>query len=117
MKIGDIVYLKPCVNNLHRRSFSMDLCERATVTKIGRKYFYITYGDYNHELKMCLEDLREASIYSSDWKVYFSLEDIKAEEDKKKMCTDISSCFTYSLSSLNFDQVKRIHAIATEESL
>ena len=113
-EVGQSIYLKPVGNDFRNQTIDVNSVEKCKIAKIGRKYFYVDCG-YGDQIKFTLDDMREFSEYSASWEAYHSLQDIFDEENKKTMCKDISCCFTYNSSSLNFDQVKRIHEITCED--
>ena len=88
------------------------------ITKVGRKFFYVTPEGSNWELKFYIEGMREdRGGYCIDNYLYKTFEDYKEEVDNRratdKLKTDYFSTFTST--KLTVDQCERIIKIIEEK--
>jgi hypothetical protein len=113
MQVGDKVYLK-AVNNNARYDKEVRI-EEYEIKKIGRKYFEV--WEDNKEwttVKFNVENKRQVTNYSPNWKLYFSKQEILDDEEKKSIERELSDVFRYSSSKLSLDQLRRIKTIIDE---
>jgi hypothetical protein len=108
MKIGQEVYLER-MGNAARYSNEPIATE---ITKIGRKYITVAFNDY----KFFIEDNEQFSpVYSADYKLYYSLEELSEKIEKRKLDSEVRQQFQYwGESAFTLDQLKRIKSIIEE---
>lgn len=113
LKVGDTVYLL-AVGNMHSRCKDKSIEDRireVEVTKVGRKYI-TTNNDCQFDKT---DDYREKTVYTPDWEIYATKQDIYDKRDSEILSSDISDYFRYGKNNLTLDQLKRIKAIIDEE--
>jgi hypothetical protein len=115
LSIGLKVYLKP-VNNAAR--YGNNEIKELVIKKIGKKYFFVGGENQDNErfwTKFDIEELREVSNYSPDWKLYFSKQEILDEQESDKLTSEIRNKFgSYGRLDLTLDQLRRIKEIINE---
>ena len=87
----------------------------AEIIKVGRKYFTIKKGVL--EVKYDLKDLTEVTDYCSDWKFYFTKEEVLEEIEIERLEWNIKGRFSgygTNSSKLSLDQLRRIMDIINE---
>lgn len=117
IKVGNKCYLK-AQGNETRRHIGRPIEEwvyEAEIIKVGRKYFTVK-RDY-WEIKYDISSLKEVTNYCSDWKFYFSKEEVLEEMEIDKLESDIRSKFSrygFNCSKLSLEQLRRIMDIINE---
>lgn len=116
MEVGQTVYLKPIENMA--RGIKDDIINHvieSKIFKIGRKYFYV---DQWKDIKFNISNLMEVSDGCSDWKVYFSKQDIIDEQEHKVLIHKLRMVFDWGniamKNKLTLDQLRRIDKIISE---
>jgi len=90
--------------------------EKATVVKVGRKYFEVQIESYSYlKIKFYIEDGVEANSYSrNSWRAYLSLQEIEDGAERARISLYLSETFSTYLRPLTLDQLRRIKAIVEE---
>lgn len=111
--VGQKVFLKPVGNNAR---YDNKEIKEYIVKKVGRKYFEVWDGSWEYSaIRFHLEDLSQATIYSADWKLYFSMQDILNADERSNLIAHLRKTFDqWSRLSLTLDQLRRIDAITKE---
>lgn len=117
MEVGQTVYLKPIENMA--RGIKDDIINHvieSKIFKIGRKYFYVEQWK---DIKFSISNLMEVSDGCSDWKVYFSKQDIIDEQEYKELIWKIRNTFDSTKiyiekNKLTLDQLRRVDKIISE---
>lgn len=95
-KVGDSLYLVDVGNRARRGLGKQRPC---VVSKIGRKYFYVTCQEspsYEVIIPFDLIDWREKSDYSAQYALFESKEDYEELAVKNAWMNKLSSTFQYS---------------------
>lgn len=110
ISVGQTICLKPVGNmTRHLNGNILDAIREVKVTKVGRKYFYT---DRFNNKKFSLEEMRDVSEYSAEWKVYLSKQDIIDEIECDKLAYKIRCQIgSYGKTNLTLDQLRRINEI------
>lgn len=79
--VGDTLFLVDVGNRARNGQGKQRHC---TVTKVGRKYFTVKYGEgtYPMEVQMNLKTWRENTYYSADYQAYPSEQDWRDEQER-----------------------------------
>lgn len=103
MEIGQKIYLKP-IGNAAR--YGKDIVE-TVVTKVGRKYFEVSYPCNRIEIESMKDDNGQ---YISSYVAYLSLQDIEDEKEYYRIHAEIKDNFSGMSYSKQFslDQLQRI---------
>ena len=117
IKAGTKCYLKAQGNEAQRRKGKPidELIFEAAIIKVGKKYFTVKCGC--RDIKYSLEDFTEVTNYCSDWKFYFSKQDILDEMEIDNLERDIRNRFSgygKNSSKLSLNQLRRITDIINE---
>jgi len=105
---GMKLYGKP-VNN--RARWNKEISE-FTVSKVGRKYFWL---EEMPRTKFEIENLSEVTEYAPDWELYFTKQEILDEQEFNDLVMNIRLKFDRSgRVDLTLDQLRRINAIIEE---
>lgn len=117
VKVGDTVYLLP-VGNADRYTKHLPAEEKlqeATVTKVGRKYFYLDkhpldkFGNrYDEDHRGYYQDVSE---YSANYEVYLSKQALVDKHERERLAKSIGNVIYLGLS---LDQLRRISEIINE---
>jgi len=103
LKVGQEIFLKST-------PYSKPEIVKATISKIGRKYFEVTpryLGRYFLDTM-----IHDDGNYSAKYKAYTSLEEIEKEEKRRELGNKISSFFKYGATGkLTLDQLEQIQSI------
>lgn len=88
---------------------------KATISKVGRDYFYIE--ERFRTLKFSTETLKEQTSGNYPHKVYLTEQELLDENEKRMLKERLDSFFGFSGSShsLSLDQLKRIQEIVDEK--
>jgi hypothetical protein len=84
---------------------------RASVAKVGRKYFEVGGGIYSHNLKFDLESLRQATNYTPDWKIYFSEQEVLDDNEMQDLTIKLGRFFSSHKLDLTLEQMRAIDNI------
>ena len=98
---GMTVYLMRLINK-HRGTYVT-----GTLTKIGRKFYIVDYC--NREIKFYKDSFLEQSIYSPDYKLYFSEQDIEDTLEHNELTQYMTTYNSYNRLTLH--QLRLIKAI------
>lgn len=115
MRVGDKVFLK-AVGNMARGRKETYIVEYK-IEKIGRIYFEVCQEGYEsvNPIKFKIEDRRQHTEYSPDWKVYFSMQEILDEEEVERLSSKLREKFgSFGRIDLTLDQLRRISRIVNE---
>jgi hypothetical protein len=108
IKIGLKIYLKPIGNMLRCRKE----IKECTISKIGRKYFEV---EEIPNIKFQIENLRQVTNYTPDWKVYFSKQEILDEQEYDELFTELRKIFSErNKTDLTLEQLRKIKEIVSE---
>ena len=114
LKVGQIVFLKP-VGNAARyvRDDILNNLIETEITKIGRKYFYVSKF---RDKKFSLENMADKLDYGyrRDYEVYTDIQDIKDEIEIARLNSEIKKTFDNWRSGLTLEQLRRIKNIIEE---
>ena len=111
LSVGQTVWLEP----VGYRARNSKIVE-TTITHIKQKYFTVAFSYYGTPLEFRVDNLGD--LYqrvhnnekedSKDWRVYLSLEDLKAKNERIKLMK-VADDFAYSnkRSKLSLDQLRR----------
>lgn len=105
MKVGQKVFIEPR-NNAVR--YSKEIKE-SKISKIGRKYFELEDKYFGRFYKDNLE--QDAGNYTSNYKVYFSLQEIEDRKEAQALYDNLKKYFSGWNSSLSLSQLKSIDKI------
>jgi hypothetical protein len=118
VKEGDKVYVLMVGNNARYFKEDTPIDDRiieSTITKIGRKYFYLDGWQFSR-LKFDLDDMCESSNYMAEYRVYLDKNDILKLFEIGKMKKKITSmCDNWNVSKLTYDQMKKICEILKDD--
>ena len=111
-KVGDIIYSLNVGNAARNREQKLT---PVTVSKVGRKYFYIKVGW--RMMKYCLDSWSESCDYSVTTKLYKTEQQWLDESEIGKTCKFIYESFEWSKnkSNLSLDALREIRRIIEEE--
>ncbi len=107
LKVGQTVYF---------RATRYSDASSATITKIGRQYFYALKDKHSNERKIAIEEMREY-IPNYGWgaSVYLSQNAILEEDEANKLLSLIRKQFDHyyrpEIAELNLDQLRKIWQI------
>jgi hypothetical protein len=86
----------------------------AIVTKVGRKYFTVQLKS-QWELEFRLDDLKEKTKYSSNYKAYFSKQEILDQYEKEELIIFIRRYFgQYRTLPITLEKLRQIKEIIDE---
>lgn len=106
-KVGDKLFLVDAGNRA-RTYNKQRYCE---VTKVGRKYFTVTYGEkpYETEVEFHLDTRRQRTEYSQGYTLYESEQEWADEIEKSKLAREISNVFRYiGYKSFTVSQLREV---------
>lgn len=114
-KVGDKFFLVD-IGNRARFAAKQRYCE---VTKVGRKYFTVTYSEwtqggseYKIEVEFIIETFRQRTEYSAGYALYESEQEWNDEIEKIKLARGIAQAFQYSnYKSLTLAQLREVGKI------
>lgn len=91
------------------------------ITKIGRKYFYVRFGESPYETKVSMETFSSYGIADTNggYVIFPSMEDYQfalSIENRRTALRDIFGTYK-KLHSLSDEVVNRVYSILTEEGL
>lgn len=119
LMVGQKVYLKP-VNNRSRyiEDSIINHIKEYEIKKVGRKYFEVWEKDKGYSTeKFHIEDLRQHTVYSPDWELYLSRQDILDEMENLEIVGRIRTAIgNYGFSDLPLEKLRKIIEIIEEES-
>lgn len=97
IKVGQTMYLK----------YYSDMLREAKVSKVGRKYFVISYDD---GMKFNLYNLLPSEWpYNTYWRIYLTKEDAETAEEKQQLTQSIHLFFgTTKAKSLSIETLREI---------
>lgn len=105
LQIGQDIYLKP-IGNAARRTSEI---KEGKITKIGKKYFEVDA----YSGRFFIDDLyHDAGEYTSNYRAYFTKQEILDEMEAEKLFAKISTHFRYR-NPFTIDQLKAIDKIIT----
>ena len=115
LEIGMEVWLEPINNQLR---YGSKKPVKAVITKIGRKYFEVAkVGWERFPMKFQIEDLKQKTDYSPDWKFYFDEQHILDEQEHVMLTKHMRSLFSrYDDKILTLEKLRKIHAIIVDKS-
>ena len=117
IKVGMTVYLKPIGANNTRQIKNgnlLDHVREATVSKVGRKYFYLDGSSDKYDINT----LEHTSEHYYDMKAYLNLQDIKDEIEASQLETKIRTALKqYGSSGLTLAQLREIDKIIKKEAV
>lgn len=110
-KIGDNIYVVPIGNMTRYYSEPIE----SKIKYIGRKYFTID-GYMFYRMKFSLEDMMNVTVFSKDWRVYNSLEELHDEKESKYLCMKIRERFNrISDPGISIENIREIAKILNIE--
>lgn len=114
-QVGQKVFLRP-VNNAARGGNKV--IKKYEVKSVGRKYFEVWDGLWVHSgIKFHLDSLREVTEYTSDYALYFSVQEILDEDESNDLVCNIRGVFgSYGKIGLTLAQLRNINTIIKEET-
>jgi len=110
--VGEVLYSLNVGNSARR-------CEQAlravTVSKVGRKYFYVDNGSWYKE-QFYIDTWEEKTEYAATVKLYETEREWLDEKEAREICTLINNSFVYSRPTRDatLDQLRRIKNIIEE---
>ena len=114
MEKGQIVFVKTIGYNSNRNDVGII---KSVIVSVGKKYFTLEPFDenglsrsYYFRNKFSLEDMREVSNYSSNYKVYLSEKEIQDEIDRPSVKLKID----IHLSELTTDELREVLELLTK---
>jgi len=111
LTIGQTVYVKP-INNAARSGFRK--VEEATVSKIGRKWFYLKeMAEERHRFDL-VTGYKDGRGYSSNYKVYSSMEEILLEKEARELQDFLRITFS-AFPKLSLPAMRKIKEIVEQD--
>jgi hypothetical protein len=104
IQVGQKIFLK-------KKGSSEPQIVEATVTKIGKTYFTAEYGRLC--VKFYIDGMCEADSHGHPWNAYFSMQEIKDENEQQLLGNYLYHTAEYRF--LTLDQLRRIKAIVEEK--
>lgn len=116
--VGQKVYLKPVGEAIR---YGPKPVEEYEIKSIGNKYFFVWKGEDYTIKKFTIEDLKEAIEYNSMWELYFSLQEIKNQEEKENLYRKIRInyfliCDGGKNTKLSLNQLRKIWEVVNNEN-
>ena len=113
LKLGQILYSLNVGNSAIGREQKLTPCE---VTKIGRKYFEITFKDHWRGIVFHIDTWSEKTEYSSYYCLYVNPQEWEDEKESERIYTELLKHFTgYSNhGKISLEKLKQIEAILKE---
>ena len=102
-KVGETLFIVD-VGNRARNGGKQREC---TVTKVGRKYFYVEISNY-WKVPFHIETWWEKTEYTADFAVYESKEEWEAEKKFRECLNKLRQYFSPYTINITPDQVKQI---------
>lgn len=106
-KVGDKLFLVDAGN----RAMTYNNQRYCEVTKVGRKYFTVTYGEkpYETEVEFHLDTRRHRTEYTDAYTLYESEQAWVDEIEKSKLAREISNVFRYiGYKSFTVSQLREV---------
>lgn len=89
-----------------------------TVTKVGRKYFYVVFDGWSYEVKIDIDTWRESvTIGCPEWQLYVNELHYKEVQEAKELYRKLKDkyfCHYNNVHDLSLNQLKRIMEIVEE---
>ena len=113
LKVGQTLYSLNVGNSARGCEQKLTPCE---VTKIGRKYFEITFKDHWRPIVFHIDTWSEKTEYSSDYYLYVNPQEWEDEKESERIYTELLKHFTgYSNhGKISLEKLKQIEAILKE---
>lgn len=121
IEVGERVCLVRCGINSGRQKTEDGYAHYryGVITKVGRKFFFVTPEDSSREYKFFKEGLKEdRGGYCQDHFLYKTFEDYKSEVDASRALSKLKKDYfdTFNDLKLTLDQIERIRAIIEEDN-
>lgn len=120
IEVGEEVCIVSCGANSGRIKEDDGYVRRRSgvITKVGRKFFFVTPEGSNWELKFYIEGMKEdTGGYCADNYLYKTFEDYKEEVDNQRATDKLKVDYfgTFTDTKLTVDQCERIIKIIEEK--
>lgn len=117
MFVGMPVYMKPEGNLLRGWDGNAVI---GTITKIARKYFYVTVSQTNREVRFLLDgySCADPDYLNAGYIVYPSEKAFQMDREYEKMLREVRRYFAADYLSerhLSYDEVKQVHTLITDK--
>jgi len=108
LAIGQTVWVK-CIGDAARYRNENDLIVKATVEKVGNKYFYLS-GFCSH--KFDIAKMYEVTNFAPDYRVYLSPQEIKDEEEFEEKIKAMREFFNqYGKVDIALEKLRQVYDI------
>jgi len=111
-KVGDTVHVVEC-GNLNRGGVNPDHYDK-TITKVGRKYFYINHR-YGDDIAFEIDSGRQKTEYCENFRIVESEQSYLEEDAVKKIADRIGAKFNYGCTRYSLTQLKAVAEILEME--
>lgn len=110
MQVGDKVYLNPYGN---KAGYGNKEIREYEIKKIGRKYFEVWKDKSEISIiKFHLDNFRQVTNYTPDWRLYFSKQEILDEQEYNQLLEEVTEVFRhYGKPNLSLEQLRKIKDI------
>lgn len=107
LKVNQKIFLKPVMNAARRG----EKVREVTITKVGRKYFYVDNCD---KMRFFVNNLQQDGRgYSPNWIGYLTLQEIENDVEFDRLCALLRKKFTaFGKIDISLENIRKIAELA-----